>query len=895
MQPLFQAVLHRRAADRPEPGRSGSKMECLLREQSDARLTRCSPELRVAARRLRAASRSAPRCGLAVLLALVAVAATGCGPRPRPRNVLLVSIDTLRADHVGVYGHEAARTPTLDRLAARGARFTQAVSPAPITLVSHASLLTGKIPPRHGVRDNGRDRLHPAHETLAERLRAADRATGAFVGAYVLDSSFGLDQGFDRYDDSMSGQRSATIGYAERRAADVVEAAGAWLDDLPPERPFFAWVHFYDPHADYDPPIGFRAAVMGHPYDAEIAYVDFQLGRLLERLDAAGRREGTLVVVTSDHGESLGEHGEPTHTHFIYDATQLVPLILEGPGAPAGRVVETQVRLVDVAPTVLDLTGLAPLPDAQGRSLVPLLDGEAEAPGPAYLETLAPRRLGWSPLFGLRLDGKKYIRAPRPELYDLEADPEELENRMDRDPGRARTLDARLDELLAGPAPPRAGVELDDEAVRRLEALGYVAGSGPDGSAAAEEGRVGGVDPKDGIEVARRLNVVSGHLEAGRFGRAAEMAAALRQRFPDGPMYAQVEAVARLRLGQADRAAELAAGVVRQDGTEPDAWALLAEAEAARGRLEAAREALDAGRSVAPGNPALERSAVAIELGAGNPAEAQRIAGEALQEHPRDLELRVLRGRVQRAKGEREAARRTFAEVLEEAPEQPEATLRLALLEIEAGEIEVGRKRLSEVPAGKRRSAEAAVEIARAFAAGGAPEQGLETLRSVLERTKASPPVWEARGQLLLDMERPAEAEQAFRVALLLDPGRIVAANNLASLLAGEQRDLDRALELARRAAEAAPGAVTADTLAAVHLARDEPGPALEAAREGLQSGSGEAAARLHYRAAQALLRLGRSAEARDSLRAALDRPDGGAPEAWRRDASALGSRLGLE
>lgn len=814
--------------------------------------------------------------------------------------MLLVTIDTLRADHVGAYGHAGARTPALDRLAARGARFARAVSPAPITLVSHASLLTGKIPPRHGVRDNGRDRLHSDHETLAERLRAAGRATGAFVGAYVLDSSFGLDQGFDRYDDAVSGRRSGTIGYAERRAEDVVEAAGAWLDALPPERPFFAWVHFYDPHADYDPPIGFQAAVLGHPYDAEIAYTDFQLGRLLERLASAGRRSDTLVVVTSDHGESLGEHGEPTHMHFVYDATQLVPLIVQGPGIPAGRVIEPQVRLVDVGPTILDLVGLPPLREAQGRSLAPLLHGASAPSREAYVETLAPQRLGWSPLFGLRGDGVKYIRAPRPELYDLGADPDELENRIDTDPERARALDARLEDRLAGPDPPRADVDLDEEAVRRLEALGYATGAGaePAGRPAAEAERVGGIDPKDGIRFARRLNVASGHLEAGRFRQAAETAGALRRCFPDGAMYAQVEAVAWLRLGKAERAAELAVEVVRRDPTEPDAWALLAESEAARGRLEAAREALATGRSVAPGNPAIERSAVAIELGAGNLAEARQLAGAALRAHPRDLELRVLRGRVQRARGDREAARRTFAAVLEESPQHSGAALRLALLEIEAGQIEAGRRRLAEVPAGERRSADAAIEIARALAAGGAPEQGLEPLRSLIERTKGSPAAWEAYGQLLDGMGRRGKAEDAFTIALALDPDRVVAANNLASLLAREGRDLDRALELARRAAEAAPGGVTADTLAEVHLARGEPERALATAREGLESAPAGAAARLHYRAAQALLRLGRRGEARDSLRAALERgaraPES-APEGWLRDAAALGRRLGLE
>jgi arylsulfatase A-like enzyme len=390
---------------------------------------------------LRAHWQAARRLGL-----IAAALACGCGAEPR--SVLLVTIDTLRADHVGAYGYAAARTPTLDRLAAAGVRFEQAVSPAPITLVSHASLLTGKIPPRHGVRDNGAYRLRDEHVTLPERLRQAGFATGAFVGAYVLDAAFGLAQGFDVYDDRMTGERSGSIGYAERSAAAVADAASAWIRELPPEQSFFAWIHFYDPHANYTPPPGFAAAFPGRPYDGEIAYADFHLGRVLEALASRPEHAETLVVVTSDHGESLGEHGEPTHTHFVYDATQRVPLILSGPGVPRGAVVASQVRLIDVAPTVLDLLRLPPLEGTQGVSLVPVMRSGAAPPADAYVETLAPRNMGWSPLVGLRSGGWKYIRAPRPELYELSEDPGERVNRISERSDEAARLRERLDAML---------------------------------------------------------------------------------------------------------------------------------------------------------------------------------------------------------------------------------------------------------------------------------------------------------------------------------------------------------------------------------------------------------------------------------------------------------------
>jgi arylsulfatase A-like enzyme len=326
-------------------------------------------------------------------LALVALA---CG-RP-PERVVLISIDTLRADHVGAYGASRAHTPTLDELAARGVRFEHAFSPAPITLPAHASLLTGLEPPQHGVRGNGAFRLPEEALTLAEALRAAGFATAAFVGAFVLDRQYGLAQGFDAYDDRMTSRRAAgATGFAERRADAVVDAALAWLATAP-ER-FFLFVHLYDPHANYDPPPGFRAAFPRHPYAGEIAFADAQLARLLAGIRERWPDDRTLVVATSDHGESLGEHGEATHAYTLYDATQRVPLLLAGPGLPRGAVASPVVRLVDVTPTILALAGLDAPPGSPGRDLRGALSGSEHEPRAAYMETLATQLdFGWSPL-----------------------------------------------------------------------------------------------------------------------------------------------------------------------------------------------------------------------------------------------------------------------------------------------------------------------------------------------------------------------------------------------------------------------------------------------------------------------------------------------------------------
>jgi arylsulfatase A-like enzyme len=334
--------------------------------------------------------------GVALLAVVLA-----CG-RPVER-IVLVSIDTLRADHLGCYGAAFAHTPRLDALAAGGVRFANAISPAPLTLPSHTTLLTGLDPPEHGVRHNGVFRLTDDVPTLAEHLREAGFATAAFVAAYVLDRQFGLDRGFDRYDDRTSQPRygRGMLTFPERPANEVVDAALEWLASAPGR--FFLWVHLYDPHAEYRPPAGFASAFPARPYDGEIAFADFQVGRLLAALDQRFPDGRTLVVVTADHGESLGEHGEATHSHLVYDATQHVPLIVQGPGLPRGGVVEDVVALRDVAPTVLDLLGVPPLPGATGRSLAEAVRGGALEPRAAHVETLAPQLdWGWSPLLGLR-------------------------------------------------------------------------------------------------------------------------------------------------------------------------------------------------------------------------------------------------------------------------------------------------------------------------------------------------------------------------------------------------------------------------------------------------------------------------------------------------------------
>jgi arylsulfatase A-like enzyme len=303
--------------------------------------------------------------------------------RPPQFNVLLVTLDTTRADRLGCYGYTDAHTPALDSLAAQGVLFERAFTPAPVTLPAHASLLTGLVPPVHGVRDNGIYRLRDEAVTLAELLGDAGMVTAATVAAYVLASRFGLAQGFSHYDERLKGQLGKPAAfYVERPAEEVTDAALGWLEKRNDKKNFFLWVHYFDPHSPYVPPARFDSLCPGRPYDGEIAYMDSQLGRLLGALRSDGQYENTLVVVVGDHGEALGEHGEPTHGIFLYNSTVRVPLIVKFPaGEHAGGRVDANVSLVDIFPTVLERAGLSVPSGIQGRSLLPLLGGERAVPG----------------------------------------------------------------------------------------------------------------------------------------------------------------------------------------------------------------------------------------------------------------------------------------------------------------------------------------------------------------------------------------------------------------------------------------------------------------------------------------------------------------------------------
>jgi choline-sulfatase len=426
----------------------------------------------------------------------------------RRLNLVLVTIDTLRPDRLGCYGYSKIGTPNLDRFARKGVLFENAVAQAPLTAPSHASMMTGLYPPVHTVRDTGGFFLPPSKPTLATLLQAQGWDTAAFIGSAVLKKSFGFSPGFAVYDDEMPKPDGSAIPgeYPERRAAAVVDRAIGWLQSQS-GKPFFLWVHVYDPHLPYDPPAPFREKYKGRLYDGEVAYTDQQLGRLFEIVSRKSPAENTLIAVLSDHGESLSEHGEYAHGVFLYDSTLRIAFMMAGPGIPAGLRVKQQARTIDLLPTLLDLMGGNAPNGVQGASLVPSLAGKEVATAYSYVESMYPKiNMNWADLRGMRTNRWKYIRAPKPELYDLAQDPAESNNVVASHPAEVREMDAQLKGVIgSGSSQGAEKVETtmaDPRTMDQLRSLGYTGGA----SKGVYELNGKGVDPKDRVEILKLLN-----------------------------------------------------------------------------------------------------------------------------------------------------------------------------------------------------------------------------------------------------------------------------------------------------------------------------------------------------------------------------------------------------
>jgi|HubBroStandDraft_5_1064220.scaffolds.fasta_scaffold40206_2 arylsulfatase A-like enzyme/Flp pilus assembly protein TadD len=492
-----------------------------------------------------------------------------------PPDVYLITIDTLRADHVGCYGYKQIETPALDELAADGLRFTEAFTHSPITNTSHISILTGLLPSVHGVTDFGIP-LAPQHVTAAELLKKQGYQTAAFIGAVILDSNTlapGLDRGFDFYDNfPAKTDTKERWGRVERRGMEVVEHAEGWFDKHR-NGPHFVWVHMYDPHDPYEPPAPFSEKYKDHLYDGEIAYADSALAHWIAYLKKAGAYDNAIIIVTGDHGEGLGEHGEETHGLFLYDSTLHIPLIVKMPAAAnRGSVIDAEVRTTDILPTILSVTGVALPAELNGESLLPLVDKTSSAKRELFGETDYPLRWGWAPLRALRTEDAKLIEAPRPEFYDLQADAKELKNIYASDGAKVQSMQAEMAKWKAK-LPPQANSSKPGEAL---------------------------ADPKDKIEEQNLLHNAMLASDDNRSSDARQFLEKALQLDPDSPTGLRQLGELELNAGDFTKAAvhlKRACGLRPDDSTAALEWG---EAAEKAGDWPGARDGLELSLKLSP-------------------------------------------------------------------------------------------------------------------------------------------------------------------------------------------------------------------------------------------------------------------------------------------------------
>jgi arylsulfatase A-like enzyme/Tfp pilus assembly protein PilF len=668
------------------------------------------------------------------LLALAAAAALqlGRGGRPADRrvrpSVVLVTLDTLRADRVGAWGGPRGLTPNLDALAARGAVFEEAVASAPLTLPSHATILTGLEPPRHGVHDNGSYALPADVDTLATRLLADGYATGAFVSAYVLDRRFGLARGFGVYDDRIARNASgASVLESRRGGAEVVEAARAWLASG--SGPFLLWVHLYDAHAPYEPPSPYREAHAGQPYDGAVAFVDACVGTLLEAVRArTGRERGgePLVAVIGDHGESLGEHGERTHGFFLYQPTLRVPWLMAGPGIAAGVRRSGVARTADLLPTLMGALGV---PVAAGLDGVDRL--KQRSPRESYAETFYPAQFGWATLRSFRADGVKLVDAPRPELYDVASDPGETHDLSRERPDAVAKLRQAV-RALRQRGRASAFAAPDAATQERLRSLGY---AGASASTQADE--LNDLpDPKDKLQLFLAFeDALRAQARGDRDGALATLLSLVHSEPANGLFRRSLAAALRQSGRRAEAIAVLGTpGRLRQDAP---AWHQRALALAEAGRASDAEASERTALALDPALAEAHNQLGILLAGRGRLEEALAEFRMATSLDPTDARAWNNAANALRGLGRGEEARTAYERAAELAPRDPDPLNGLGTLAVQSGRpqeaVTLFRRALAlaDVP-------EVRLNLAVAFVQARQPQEALRELDTLVGRTPAS-------------------------------------------------------------------------------------------------------------------------------------------------------------
>lgn len=581
-------------------------------------------------------------------------------------NLVVVTLDTTRADRIGCYGAKDVETPRLDALAAGGVRFDAAVSPMPLTLPAHCTLFTGLLPGAHGVRDNGGFKLAPEHVTLAEVLKERGFATGGFVSAFVLDHRWGIAQGFDLYFDDfdLKQQEKLSMGEIQRPGNETLDHALAWIRGVKDKR-FFAWVHLYDPHAPYDPPEPFKSRYAGRPYDGEIAWTDSLVGRMVDELNRLDLTKKTVIAVLADHGESLGEHGEYGHGYFVYEQVTHIPFILTTPySGTRGRVVDAVVRSIDVAPTVLELVGFPGSLPGAGTSIVPLLAGSGAEPGDGYSESYYARfHYGWSELRAVRTKRWHFIESPKAELYDLGTDPGELTNLASRELSTVERLRSSLSEFervsiakLAATAP----VEEDAETLRKLASLGYIGGTSvADGTSWRDL-----PDPKDRLPVYDRMGRIRGMVKVGKEEEAIPLLESVLRDAPEVIDAYYTLGNCYLKKKEFAKAAEYYRATLARRPDHDYAMIGLADTLVAEGRIDEAIAGYERFLKSDPKNAQILYRLAEVELDAGRDDGAAENFTKTLDAEPKTARAEVGLGVVAFRKGDVDAAKASLARAL---------------------------------------------------------------------------------------------------------------------------------------------------------------------------------------------------------------------------------------
>ena len=780
------------------------------------------------------------RLALAVLYAVATavVAACGGGKGAKPEAVILITLDTTRADRLGCYGNRRIETPALDRLAAGGALFEQAQTVAPFTLPAHASILTGRYPAQHGVHHNGLYALPESERTLAEAFTDAGWDTAAVIASFPVAARFGLRQGFASWDESFLARAGARrkFQFEERDAAAVTDAAIAWLSSRSRGRPWFLWVHYFDPHVRYAPPEPFREKYRENPYDGEIAYVDSQIARLMEAAGKSASPERILVAAVGDHGEGLREHGEVSHGFFAYQATIRVPLILSGPGvAPAGRRIAVPVSTVDIYATIARLAGLsrpADAPPLAGRDLLE----PGGAPREVVYEAMMPfLEFGWSPLHGIRDGAWSYIEAPRPELYDLAGDPGETKNRLEpeaaagtdgsgasgatrgptaaganhEDAERAATLKNRLRAAFAGMESASGGSAARPAGSADLEALrslGYMA----TGSAAAapkagstspgDPGSPPLADPKDRIAVSERINDIAVLLNSGHGEEAVAASAKLLESWPGERSVRAIHGEALLAAGQSARLLTWL-DTLTVPGRPRESWAatLRARAFEADGSLD---DAIAAHREAAATGPAAGSSrlqAAVLLRKADRLAESTREAREvASRTDPLAAEAWRLIADNERDEGRPAESLAALEKAEAAAPDDPAVLAELGRALMQAGRLPDARRVADRLTASAPDMPDGPLLSGACDVAEGNPRAAVPKLQRVLdaEPGNADALYWMATARL--DAGETAEAEAPARRLAQERPESWLSQRTLGRLLLAQGRRPEAAAALHR-------------------------------------------------------------------------------------------------